>query len=209
MPKYLPAGLTHYVLNIFFKKSPPYHIAQGDVAGPLQLLVVEKITGHQSVRGRGGVIAVLYKTHWVGLSEPLWEREIDLQLSRTHIFRYWAGTPDQHRQTNRLYRRMRIGAVQRELSRNNGEHFLAPGRLRPTRGVASPLPRYGAPQGSPLLVQGRRWVVGARKSALVRRRMECTWSEVWRTRGRSSFLSLRHDLNGGRTRFLVSPGPRS
>ena len=41
--------------------------------------------------------------------------------------RYWAGTPDQHRQTNRLYRRMRIGAAQRELSRNNGERFLAQG----------------------------------------------------------------------------------
>ena len=39
----------------------------------------------------------------------------------------WAGTPDQHRQTNRLYRRTRIGAAQRELSRNNGERLLAPG----------------------------------------------------------------------------------
>ena len=36
-------------------------------------------------------------------------------------------TPDQHRQTNRLYRRMQIGATQRELPRNNGELFLAPG----------------------------------------------------------------------------------
>ena len=52
---------------------------------------------------------------------------MDLQLSRTHILRYWAGTPDQHRHNNRLYRRMRIGAVQRELSRNNCERFLAPG----------------------------------------------------------------------------------
>ena len=32
---------------------------------------------------------------------------MDLHLSRPHILRYWAGTPDQHRQTNRLYRRMR------------------------------------------------------------------------------------------------------
>ena len=88
---------------------------------------VEKTTGHQSVRGRGGVIAALYKTHWAGLSEPSWEREMDLQLSRAHILRYWAGTPDQHRRTNRLYRRMRIGAAQRELSRSNGERFLAIG----------------------------------------------------------------------------------
>ena len=52
---------------------------------------------------------------------------MDLHLSRSHILRYWAGTPDQYRQTNRLYRRMRIGAAQRELSRNNWERFLAPG----------------------------------------------------------------------------------
>ena len=42
---------------------------------PLQRLEVEQITGHQSVRGRGGVIAVLYKTHWAGLSKPSWERK--------------------------------------------------------------------------------------------------------------------------------------
>ena len=127
MPKYLPAGLTQYVLHIFPKKSPPYHVTQDDVSAALQRLEVEKITGHQSVRGRGGVIAVLYTTHWVGLSEPSWGREMDLHLSRSHILRYWAGTLDQHRQTNRLYRRMRIGAAQRELFRNNGERFLAPG----------------------------------------------------------------------------------
>ena len=40
---------------------------------------------------------------------------------------YWAGTPDQHRQNNRLYRRMRTGAVKRELSRKNDECFLSPG----------------------------------------------------------------------------------
>ena len=102
MPKYLPAGLTQYVLNHFPNKSPPYHVTQDDVLAPLQRLEVEKITGHQSVRGRGGVIAVLYKTHWVGLSESSWEREMDLYLCRTRILRYWAGTPDQHRQSNRL-----------------------------------------------------------------------------------------------------------
>ena len=51
---------------------------------------------------------------------------MDLQLSRHEILRYWAGTPNQHRQTNRLYRRMRMGAAQRELSRSNGERFMAP-----------------------------------------------------------------------------------
>ena len=37
-PKYLPAGLTQYVLNIFPKKSPPYHVTQDDVSTPLQRL---------------------------------------------------------------------------------------------------------------------------------------------------------------------------
>ena len=115
------------MLNNVSKKSPPYKVTQDDVSAPLERLEVEKITDHQSVRGRGGVIAVLYKTHWAELSEPSWEQKMDLQLSRTHGLRYWAGTPDQHLQTNRLYRRMRIGAAQRELFRNNGEGLLAPG----------------------------------------------------------------------------------
>ena len=36
MQKYLPAGLTQYVLNNFFKKFPPYHVTQDDVSPPLQ-----------------------------------------------------------------------------------------------------------------------------------------------------------------------------
>ena len=52
---------------------------------------------------------------------------MDLQLFRHEILRFWAGTPNQHCQTNRMYRRMRIGTAQRELSRSNGERFLAPG----------------------------------------------------------------------------------
>ena len=66
----------------------------------------------------------MYETHWTGLLGPSWEREMDLQLFRHEILRYWAGTPNQHRQTNRPYRRIRIGAAQRELPRNNGERFL-------------------------------------------------------------------------------------
>ena len=49
-----------------------------------------------------------------------------LQFSRYASLRYWAGTPNQHRQLDRLPRRMRIGVTQRELSRGNGEGFLAP-----------------------------------------------------------------------------------
>ena len=94
---------------------------------PIERLEVEKITSHRSVRGRGGVIAVLYETQRKGLLQPSWEREMDLQHSRQHILHYWAGTPLQHQQANRLYRRMRVGAAQRELSRDQGARFLSPG----------------------------------------------------------------------------------
>ena len=82
--------------STFFPRNPlrTTSVTQDNVSAPLQPLEVEKITGRQSVRGQGGVIAVLYKMHWVGLSEPSWDREMDLQLSRTHILRYWADTPD-------------------------------------------------------------------------------------------------------------------
>ena len=92
MPKYFTAGLTQHVVNIFSKKSPPNHVTQDDVSGLLQRFEVVKITGHQSIRGRDGVIAVLYEMHWTGLSGPSWEREMDLQPFRLDILRYWAGT---------------------------------------------------------------------------------------------------------------------
>ena len=69
----------------------------------------------------------MYETHWTGLSGPSWVREMDLKLFCHKMLCYWAGIPNQHRQNNRLYRRMRIGAAQRELSRSNGERFLPPG----------------------------------------------------------------------------------
>ena len=52
---------------------------------------------------------------------------MNLQLACTHILRFWAGTPDQHRENDRLCRRMRIAAVQLVLSRNDGERFVVPG----------------------------------------------------------------------------------
>ena len=52
---------------------------------------------------------------------------LDLQHFRRHTLVYWSGKPTQHRQTNRLYRQMRIGAAHRELSRSQGQLFLAPG----------------------------------------------------------------------------------
>ena len=70
IPRHFPAGLTQYVLHAFATESPPYHVTTDDVSTPPILIDVAKITGHQCVRGRGGAIAVLYKTHWNGSSVP-------------------------------------------------------------------------------------------------------------------------------------------
>ena len=72
MRKYMPAGLTPYVLNYFSKKSTPYHVIQDDFSIPLQRLEVDKITGHQSVRDRGRII-------------PLCARRTERVLSLIHI----------------------------------------------------------------------------------------------------------------------------
>ena len=177
----MPAGLTQHVLNNFSKKFPPYHVTQDGVSTPLQGLEVEKITGHQSIRGRGGIIAVMYETHWTGLSGPSWERKMDLQLFRHEIFRYWAGTPNQHRQTNRLYRRMRIGAAQRELSRSSDERFLATAfvvqnGLADTASRCFPTePTFGTKSTT---VYG-----GLGRSARARLRMGYFWCAFWTIRG--------------------------
>ena len=83
---FLPAGLTQYVFHLYTTKSPPYHVTADDVTTALQRLVVEKISGHQSVRGRGGAIAVLYETHWKDVPRPSWERGMDLQHSGTSYY---------------------------------------------------------------------------------------------------------------------------
>ena len=127
LPRFLPAGLTPYVLNNYTTKSPPYHVTVDDVSTPVERLEVEQISTHQLVRGRGGVIAVLYETHWKGLLRPSWEREMDLQHSRQHILRYWQGLPDQQRSTNRRYRAMRVGSAMRELARAKGHRYVPSG----------------------------------------------------------------------------------
>ena len=86
-----------------------------------------------------------------------------LQLSRQQILLYWAGTPNQHRQTNCLHRQMRIGAAQREISRANSERFLAPGYGCAPR--ADWLRHYSAtvlPNGTHLLYKtdGGLWWLG-------------------------------------------------
>ena len=110
---------------------------------------------------------------------------MDLHLSRSHILRYWAGTPDQHRQTNRLYRRMRIGAAQREVSRNNGERLFrrATPASRAQSVFATTAKRFSLKEP----IFGTRAMMGCgglEKSVRERQRMGYTWSDFWTIRGR-------------------------
>ena len=135
---------------------------------------------------------MLYKTHWAGLSERSWEREMDLHLSRSHILRYWAGTPDQHRRTNRFYCRMRIGAAQRDHSRNNRERFLAPGYACVSR--ADCLCLYHdtvLPKGAHVWYKGDDGLWWLGKSARALPKTRYTWSAFWTTRDRKNFLFPR------------------
>ena len=79
-----PADLTKYVLNSVSTKSPPFNVTLDDISPPPERLEVEQITGHKLVCGRGGVLAVLYETHWAGLLSFSWERNRDLQHHRLH-----------------------------------------------------------------------------------------------------------------------------
>lgn len=109
--------------------SPPTfsHVMVDDITPLPKRPEVERITGHQLVRGHGGVIAALYEINWVGLPSPPWERELDLQHSKHYIKIYWSGTPAQNRQTNLLYRQTRIGAAHRERLRWQGRIGMATG----------------------------------------------------------------------------------
>ncbi|CAB1106512.1 unnamed protein product [Ectocarpus sp. CCAP 1310/34] len=98
LPQSLPAELSRYVLHSFGDKCPPFHVTADDVSVPVGRLEVDYISGHQLVRGRSGVLAVLYQTHWVGLTTPSWERESDLDLFRRHILLYWSREACQSKQ---------------------------------------------------------------------------------------------------------------
>lgn len=63
MSNYVPALLTQYVPNELRNESSPYHVTQDEVLALLQRLELKKITGHRSVRGRSGVIALMCGTH--------------------------------------------------------------------------------------------------------------------------------------------------
>lgn len=111
-PNALPSGMTTYLLSNFIKNHPPPRYSGRRFGAPPRL-DADKSTSHQSVRVRGRVIAVIFDVQSKGLSLLSQEQEMGLQLSRWYILFYWAGTPNQQRQTNHLYGQTRIGAAKR------------------------------------------------------------------------------------------------
>ena len=77
-----------------------------------------------------------------------------------------------------------LGPAQRKLSRNNGEHILAPGYACVPR--AEWLRRYRdtvLPKGAHVWYKTTTGCGGLEKSTRVRLRIGYTWSEFWTTRG--------------------------
>ena len=133
---------------------------------------------------------------------------MDLHLFRSDILRYWAGTPDQHRKTNRLYRRMRIEAAQRELSRNNGERFLTPGYACVPR--ADWLRRYHdavLTKGAHLWYKGDDglWWLGKISASTTEDKIYLASFRATRNRLNFLFPGALHDLDGSSTRLLLLP----
>ena len=119
---------------------------------------------------------------------------MDLHFFRHEILRYSAGAPNQHRQPNLLYRRMRIGTAQRQLYRSNNERFLA--FCYGCVPITDWLRRYSA---TVLLSATTEPTLGLRTTVAWKgwkgqREHDYRWDTLghfWMTRDRSSFLFLR------------------
>ena len=125
---------------------------------------------------------------------------MELQLFRHEILHYWAGTPNQHRQTNSLYRRIRIVLHKgkfRGATASPGARF----RLRSSRRMAQPLQHHGASQRSPFLVQGRGRFVLAWED---QREHDCGWGIFGALFGRSGTEQACSTGYRSGMRFLVS-----
>lgn len=61
-------------------KTPTYHMAMEDVDVPIQPEVVDGISGHQLVQGRGSKVAVMHQTHREGTMRVARGRSVDLSF---------------------------------------------------------------------------------------------------------------------------------
>ena len=141
---------TQYVLNNYSTKSPPYHLTEDDVSAPVVRLDIKQITGHYSVRGRGGVMAVIYEIALAWYTPPFFgARDGARDGPPTFKMPYfavliWFSQPTPY-QANRCYRAMRIGVAMRERA-HQGDRYLPSGYSRVSRFTwdrrfaATPLP---------------------------------------------------------------------
>ena len=136
---------------------------------------------------RGDVRDVLDGSLWTVLGAGM-----DLQVFHHQILRYWTGTPNQHRQTNRLYRRMRIGAAQGDFLRATTSDSWSPvtAAFLAQNGLAAAALRC-FPTTPTFGTRATTVCGGLRRSARTRLRMGYVWCAFWITRDRSSFLLLR------------------
>ena len=108
------------------------------------------------------------------------------------------------RTTNRLYRRMRIGAAQLKLSRNHGERFLAPGYALPhARSGSAATATRCSPREPTFGTRATMGCGGLVNSVRVRRRTGYTWPEFYTIRGRSSSLFSRRASRPTRAPYEV------
>ena len=70
-----PIRVRPTVQQVVQSKYVLFHPTTEDVVKSGIPVDIEKIIGHQLVRGRGGKLAVMYETHWEGLSSITGERE--------------------------------------------------------------------------------------------------------------------------------------
>ena len=129
-PRFLPWGLSNYVLNQYSERSPPFHLTAEDVRGlDTHRLEPLNISMHRLCRGLGGKIAVQYYTHWSGVEKTTWEEEAELKQYGNLVMRYWIGSPVQSGAENAKYRKLRILRAKREEARERGSRFVAAGHF--------------------------------------------------------------------------------
>ena len=212
MPNYLPAGLTQYLLNNFPVKSTPYHVTQDDVSAPLQRLEVEKITGHQSVRGLGGVIAVLMETTRIGWDPP--NRSGSGKWTFNSLAPTFCIIESALRTSTAKPTVFTAGCA---LVRHNVSFLGTTGKVFWRRatlashvwsGFAATATRC-SPREPTFGTRATMSCGGLNKSARVRQSTQYTWSDCWTTRGRSSFLSPRRATRPQRGPYEVLGASRS
>lgn len=76
------AGSIVWAIKLFAAINHRLIVKQNDLTTFLEGYEVETVVPHQSVRGRGGTMAVMNETHWKGHLRHSWEHAMGLQHSR-------------------------------------------------------------------------------------------------------------------------------